>query len=660
MKLTMKSFRMSLQSKLVISFAAILLIPCLTLGWFAYETSKDKAEQQIMEATTENVKSLNKLIGEYIEPIQKDVDYLAESLPNKLNSTSGEPTVKSLIAKFQAVHPELDSTYVGTSEGIMILNPEAALPEGFDPRKRPWYENALKNKGKTIITDPYVNATNGEIVITLARMMSDGSKVIGVDLNMTEFAKEVLKVKIGENGYMSIVDKSKTYLVHPTAKAGSPVPVNISQPMFAAEEATFQFQQNEQTMRSVFVTNSLTGWKLTGTISLQEITEEASSILKNTLYIVLIAMIIGAVLIYFIIRSIIVPVKSLIAVSQQVSEGNLCVRVKETRSKDEISELGHTFNKMIDSLKLVLMEVSEKSSMLAASSEQLTASAEQTSNATHYIAENIGQMAEGAEKQVGTVKQGARIVDEMSKEVLEIASSAQAVSDKAAQATHISMEGNVTIQTAVTQMNSIKGTVESLSHVIQNLMKQSNQIEGIVSLIGDISSQTNLLSLNATIEAARAGEHGRGFQVVAKEVKKLSEQTARSSNQIIDMIQIIQTESQQAVKSMDETYTEVTGGITIMNRAGELFRLIQHSVVELEAQIQTVSASSQQLSSGAEQTIMAMDTIFNVVEKSASATHNVSAAAQVQLASMEEIAASSESLSKMAIELQEINEKFKT
>lgn len=656
-----KSFRMSLQSKLVISFAAILLIPCLTLGWFAYETSKDKAEQQIMEATIENVHSLNKLIDEYIEPIQKDVDYLAESLPNKLTSTnSGEPTIKSLIAKFQAVHPELDSTYVGTSEGVMILNPEATLPEGFDPRKRPWYENAQKNKGKTIITDPYLNATNGEIVITLARMMADGSKVIGVDLNMTEFAKEVLKVKIGENGYMSIVDKSKTFLVHPTIKAGTPVPVYISQPMFTAEEATFQFQQNEQAMRSVFVTNRLTGWKLTGTISLQEIMEEASSILRNTLYIVLIAMIVGAVLIYFIIHSIIVPVKSLITVSQQVSEGNLCVRVNETMAKDEISELGRTFNKMIDSLKSILMEVSEKSSMLAASSEQLTASSEQTSNATHFIAENIGQMAEGAEKQVGTVKQGARIVDEMSKDVLEIASSAQAVSDKAAQATQISMEGNVTIQTAVAQMNSIKGTVESLSHVIQNLMKQSNQIEGIVSLIGDISSQTNLLSLNASIEAARAGEHGRGFQVVAREVKKLSEQTARSSNQIIDMIQIIQIESQQAVKSMDETYTEVTGGITIMNRAGELFRQIQDSVVELEEQIQAVSASSQQLSSGAEQTIMAMDTIFNVVEKSASATHNVSAAAQEQLASMEEIAASSESLSKMAIELQEINEKFKT
>jgi methyl-accepting chemotaxis protein len=97
-----------------------------------------------------------------------------------------------------------------------------------------------------------------------------------------------------------------------------------------------------------------------------------------------------------------------------------------------------------------------------------------------------------------------------------------------------------------------------------------------------------------------------------------------------------------------------------MNRAGELFRQIQHSVVELEAQIQAVSASSQQLSSGAEQTIMAMDTIYNVVVKKAAATHNVSAAAQEQLASMEEIAGSSESLSKMAIELQEINEKFKT
>jgi methyl-accepting chemotaxis protein len=247
----------------------------------------------------------------------------------------------------------------------------------------------------------------------------------------------------------------------------------------------------------------------------------------------------------------------------------------------------------------------------------------------------------------------------MSKGVQGIAASSQEVSERAVQATRISKEGSLTIHNAVTQMSSIQVTVENLSLVIKRLTNQSNEIGNIVSLISEISAQTNLLSLNASIEAARAGEHGRGFAVVAQEVKKLSEQTADSTKQIMSMIKTIQTEAQQAVASMEITFSEVTGGIQVMNRAGELFSQIQLSIEDVEKQIQEVSIASKQVLNGADQAAQAMGTISAIVEVSAAATHNVSSAAEEQLASMEEIAASSEALSKMAIELQEMNEKFK-
>lgn len=654
------AFRMSLKRKLILSFTAILLFPCLTIGWFSYQNSKEKVDQHIMVAAQENVNYFNRLINDYMEPIRRDVDYLAQSLPNKLESSNHtETTVKSLIAKFQSLHSELDATYVGTSDGKMVLNPEVAMPDGYDPRKRPWYENAIKAKGLTIMTDPYVNATNGEIVVTFARANEDGSKVIAVDLNMTKFAAEVMKVKIGKHGYLSIIDKSNAYLVHPSLKPGTPVPVELVSFIGEDQRVTFSSKQEDQAMRSVVEKNDLTGWRVMGTLSLQEINDEAAVVLRTTLYVILVAMIIGVAIIYFIIRSIIVPVRKLIQVSQQISEGDLTVQVVETLATDEIAQLGRSFNKMIHSLRTILMEVSETSSLLAASSEELTASSEQTSNATQFIAENIEQMAEGAEVQVGSVKMGSRIVIEMSKDVRGIAARSQAVSEKAVQATRISKEGNRTIQTAVSQMNSIQGTVENLSLVIKNLTSQSNEIGNIVSLISKISAQTNLLSLNASIEAARAGEHGRGFSVVAQEVKKLSEQTADSSKQITSMIKTIQTETQQAVVSMDETFSEVTGGIQIMNKAGELFSQIQLSIEDVEKQIQEVSIASKQVLNGVDQAAQAMGTISDIVEESALATHNVSSAVEEQLASMEEIAASSEALSKMAIELQEMNEKFK-
>ncbi|AZN38271.1 methyl-accepting chemotaxis protein [Paenibacillus albus] len=653
-------FTLTLRNKLIIAFTVILLVPSLTIGWFSYQTAKSQIESRMNMTVTENVRVLDEMLTGYIQPITTDVDYLSQTFKLDAGQPTAAADLQTLIAAFQKVHTQVDTAYLGTSKGEMLLSPQQELPADFDPRTRPWYESAMKANGQIVITEPYINATDGKVVVTIAKSTPNGAGVVGVDLNLEALSTQIESVKIGKEGYASIADNSKTFLIHPHQQPGTKVPDEIAGPMYAEQTAFFTFDEKSSKMRESVTTNKLTGWKLAGTFSVNEIDKDASKILNQTMLVVVICLLVGTALIYIIIRAIVRPIRALIHVSEQVSNGDLTVSLDVSGAKkDEITKLSTSFNTMIVSLKTLLAEVNETSHQLAASSEQLSASSDQTSMATQFIAENIQQMASGSEKQVESVRIGSTSVGEMSRGVEEIAANAQLVTEVAVQTSHISAEGNAAIETAITQMQSIERTFEELSQVITGLTQQSAEIGQMVNMIQDISTQTNLLSLNASIEAARAGEHGRGFAVVAQEVKKLAEQTAVSSKSVIELVESMQGGTERAVHSMNATSVEVTAGIAVISRAGALFKQIQGSVLEVEAQIKEVSQVSQRISSDGHETVTAINSISGIAQESALATQNVSAAAQQQLASMEEIAASAAFLTKMAEDLQLRVERFK-
>ncbi|MBP2242363.1 methyl-accepting chemotaxis protein [Cytobacillus eiseniae] len=391
----------------------------------------------------------------------------------------------------------------------------------------------------------------------------------------------------------------------------------------------------------------------------QGATAKVESIKTLILTLGILSLVIGVMISIFLGRIISKPVVNISGMAKRISEGDLTVDEVKVKNKDEIGELAHSFNQMSHNLRELIHQVGLNAEQVAASSEQLTASAEQTTHATEQITETMQDVADGVNKQVHSVEETSQTINEMAIGIQQIAQNAQNVSSTAIDATERASEGGQILEKATGQMNSINETVNGLSIVIKGLGERSKEIDQIIEVITGIAAQTNLLALNAAIEAARAGENGRGFAVVADEVRKLAEQSAHSAQQISQLISSIQEETNKAVDSIEETTNEVVSGIGIVNTAGESFKHIERTIIEVTTQIQEVSSAVQQMAAGSEQMSHSMQTITDVSAATSSGTQGVSASIEEQLASMEEITSSADALSNMAEELQKLVGRFK-
>ncbi len=353
------------------------------------------------------------------------------------------------------------------------------------------------------------------------------------------------------------------------------------------------------------------------------------------------------------------PVKFISKLLNKIANGDLKVEKVRVKTKDEIAVLGNAVNQMAGSLQGLIGEIKNTSEHVVSASEELTASASETSRATEQITSTIQEVATGTENQVKSVDDCAASIERLSNGIEQVASSAHNVNITMDATLEKSDNGNKAVQNAINQMDSVNKSVDELSVVIKGLGARSQEIGNILDVITDISAQTNLLALNAAIEAARAGEQGRGFAVVADEVRKLAEQSANSAQQISEMISVIQEETKFAVQSMTSTVQEVSEGIATVNIANESFEEIQQAIKGVSQQILDVTTSSEQMSVSIEEINKVMNLIIEMTGLTATGTQNITSATEEQLSSMEEITASAISLSQMSEKLQEYTLRFK-
>ncbi|WML54738.1 methyl-accepting chemotaxis protein [Neobacillus sp. PS3-12] len=648
----------TIRKKLIFSFLFILLIPSITIGFFSYHTAQQKLQEKILLNAKENVGMIDRYLTNYIKP---KIDDSAE-FAKQFNKGSFDPdnmnNSLSVLQQYTDFHPEISATYAASEQGKLMIYPHADLPPGFDARTRPWYTQAKAANGETIITEPYVDQISGNILVTVAKQLNDGSGVIGFDLSLASLKAVTSGAKIGREGYPLIVSAKGTYLVHPSQKPGTMAQGSWVQTLLYKDSGNISYNQNGTDKVMEFETNKLTGFKIAGTMNLNEVNQDSNPILKTTFICIGIFILLGIAISYLIIHSITVPLRKLISATDKVSEGDL-TQIFDVKSKDEINILGVSFNKMVTSLREVIKQVDEKAELLAASSEQLMASSEQNSLATEQITNSIQEVASSTERQNVLIEESTGIIKGMSTQMEQIMNRSTTVANESIAAAKVVSHGNETIQLSKNQMEIIQDTVNNLGTVIHTLGERSKEINQIIDVISSIAAQTNLLALNAAIEAARAGEHGKGFAVVADEVRKLAEQSSKSTENIRHLISSIQSDTNQAVSSMDKGKTEFTKGMDLIKSAGEAFYQIELFVSQTNRQFQEVSASIEEATSGAEHVVESVDEIKEITVRVTGETQDVSSTTEEQLASMQEIAASAASLAEMAEELHDTIKKFK-
>lgn len=340
------------------------------------------------------------------------------------------------------------------------------------------------------------------------------------------------------------------------------------------------------------------------------------------------------------------------------SEGNLHTHL-QFKTKDEFAHLAESFNSMSEKLRQMMKQVGNSSEQVAATSEQLTASSMEVTQATEVVTESIQDIAQGIDEQDTLTSDVRNLSAHILKKMNDISTSIQNVNHATVETKNMASLGRSSVHDVTAQMDEISANTSELNTRVQDLDDNSAAIVAAVNVIKSIATQTNLLAINASIEAARSGEHGKGFAVVAEEVRKLADESNLAAVEIEKVVAQITDSTRIIEEDMVNSNDSVHVGREKVNVARDNFIQIDDAINDVQAQTEVVTAAIRTIHQDIEQLVQEIDYIGEVSMKSSRHVQSVAASSEEQNAAMEEVAAASTHLAKMAIDLQESIQSFK-
>lgn len=367
------------------------------------------------------------------------------------------------------------------------------------------------------------------------------------------------------------------------------------------------------------------------------------------------ALVLAALVGYFITRSIARPLRELTGIAERIAVGDLSVvpMTVGTRS-DEVGTLANAFARMTGFLRTMAGTAEQiaagdlRVTLLAPQSDRdvlgqafvrmssnlreqissLVEGANVLSSSASEIVASTAQLASGARESATAVSQTTTTVEEVRQTAQLASQKARAVSESAQKVAQISQSGRRATTDVIDGMARIHTQMDAIAESMVRLSEQTQAIGQVIATVEDLASQSNLLAVNAAIEAAKAGEQGKGFAVVAQEVKALAEQSRQATNQVRTILGEIQKATSAAVTATEQGGKAVEAGSGRSEVAGEAIQALTDSVTEAAEAATQIAASSRQQLVGMEQVATAMDNIGQASNQSVASARQLEAAAR--------------------------------
>lgn len=649
----------------------IISIPLTISGVVSYNLASTALQTTIEEELKGTTSSAAKAVGTELTAAGNFLDVASRN--DSLAAFAGNPSVQnakesafSYISGIQQDNALLmESLIIADVNGKVLITSSSQAPE-LNVQDREYFRQALA--GEKAVSEVLISKDSNQNIVAVARPLRQNGSITGVLIGTVLFntiTAPVAETHVGESGYGYMIDRTGLIIYHPDAD--KVLKENLDGNSNKELNALVQQMKNGETSHGFytyegvykFVSFEPAGnWVVATTANYSEYMKPAAEIRTTTLLVVVSFIVIALLLGYFFTtRYIINPVKKLQAAMSRAGNGDLTVHTA-IHTRDELQALSESFNAMIDKQEAIIKKVRHGSEALTSMSEEMAASSEEISASIEEISSSTQEIASGAENNNHSVVNASQVLVQLSSLVQLAQSKASATSKNASDTNDAAQAGRTRVNNTVEAMDTISSSTRDTGEQLLAVSELSDKVSTIIGTINAIAGQTNLLALNAAIEAARAGEHGRGFNVVAGEVRKLSDETHRQAEEISGLVSDMLGRISQAVEAMSGASEAVDSGVQIVKETDEAFIHIIESVEQITVSVQEILEITRDEVATSDQIIRLIDSMGTISEMSVQNTESVSSATEEQAATVNNFVSTAEEISAMANELEFLVEKF--